>query len=201
MRRPRVTYASVIATLALFFALTAPAAVTAASADVRPLPTMLIGPLRLEPGTYQTRPAFVPRTTFTVGRGWYGGQGSHTDWCVGKGLNRSEGRFGAAGICGFRLSLPYATAVSRFKALTTLTAGPSKPIRVGGYSGVSFHADVQGDFAPIPGISPNGVRWRGGEQIFLNVRGKTLLLRIKIFARKGGEAAVRGLLRTVRFPR
>jgi hypothetical protein len=202
MRRPPLTRAKVIATLALFCALTGFLAVTAASADVRPLPTMLMGPLPLEPGTYQTRPAFVPRTTFTVGQGWYGGQGSHTDWCVGKGLNRSEGRFGAAGICGMRLSLPYATAVSRFKALTTLTAGPPKPIRVGGYPGVSFHAVVQGDSATTPGFRRifGGVR-RGGEQIFLNVRGTTLLLRIDIFTHKAGEAAVRGFLRTVRFPR
>jgi hypothetical protein len=40
-----------------------------------------------------------------------------------------------------------------------------------------------------------------GQQIFLNVRGTTLLLRIEIFARPAGEAAVRGFLRTVRFPR
>jgi hypothetical protein len=201
MRR-RLTYANLIATLALFFALTAFVAVTAASAEVRLLPTILVEPPRLEPGTYQTRPAFVPRSTFTVGQGWYGGQGSHTDWCVGKGLNRSEGRFGAAGICALRLSLPVAVAVSRFKALKTLTAGPSKPIRVGGYPGVSFHAVVQGDSATTPGLRRifGGVR-RGGEQIFLNVRGTTLLLRIDIFARKAGETAVRGFLRTVRFPR
>jgi hypothetical protein len=202
MRRPPLTHAKVIATLTLFSVLTGSVAVTAAWANVRTLPTMLIGPLRLEPGSYETRPAFVPRTTFTVGRGWYGGQGSHTDWCVGKGLNRSEGRFGTAGICGLRLSLPYATAVSRFKALTTLTAGPSKPIRVGGYPGVSFRAVVQGDSATTPGFRRifGGIR-RGGEQIFLNVRGTTLLLRVDIFARKAGEAAVRGFLGTVRFPR
>ena len=51
----------------------------------------------------------------------------------------------AIGICVFRVGPSYSTAISRFKALTTLTAGASKPIRVGGYPGVSFHAAVQGE--------------------------------------------------------
>jgi hypothetical protein len=36
-----------------------------------------------------------------------------------------------------RLGLIHSTAVSRFRALTTLTAGASQPIRVGGYAGLS----------------------------------------------------------------
>lgn len=182
-------------------------AVTAAwgvSSDVRLLPFEFIGPLPLEPGTYQTRPTFVPRTTFTVGRGWYGGQGAHTDWVVGKGLNgrrKNAWRFGepTAGISAHRLGLPIATAVSRFRALRTLTAGPSKPVRVGGYPGVSFHAVVQGDRASLPGIERYLTVLPGGQQIFLNVRGRTLLLRIET-ARKADDAAVLGVLRTVRFP-
>ena len=87
--------------------------------------------------------------------------------------------------------------------LTTLTAGPSKRIQIGGYPGVSFHAVVPGDRSLLRGMGvalPVGVL-PGGQQIFLNMRGTTLLLRIEIFARKaGGEAAVRGLLRTMRFP-
>lgn len=105
------------------------------------------------------------------------------------------------GVEATRLSLRYTTAVSRFKALKTLTAGPSRPIRVGGYSGVSFHAAVKGEHALLPGIAPDIDILPGGQQIFLNVRGTTLLLRIEIFARPAGEAAVRGFLRTVRFPR
>jgi hypothetical protein len=185
-----------------------PVAGTAAwgvSSEVRLLPFEFIGPLPLEPGTYQTRPTFVPRTTFTVGRGWYGGQGAHTDWGVGKGLNgrwHNAWRLGepTAGISAHRLGLPVATAVSRFRALRTLTARPSKPVRVGGYPGVSFHAVVQGDHASLPGIERYLTVLPGGQQIFLNVRGRTLLLRIEI-ARKADEAAVRGVLRTVRFPR
>jgi hypothetical protein len=165
-------------------------------------------PPRLEPGTYQTRPAFVPPTNFTVGQDWYGGQGDHSGWCVGKGLNGRGRNFGTVAICGFRLWLPYATAVSRFKALKTVTAGSSQPIQMGGFPGVSLHAVVQGDLARTPGLPfsstlngrPNGVR-PGGEQIFLNVRGTTLLLQIEIFSRKTGEAAVRGFLRTMQFPR
>jgi hypothetical protein len=47
---------------------------------------------------------------------------------------------------------------------------------------------------------PSGVG-PGDEQVFLNVRGKTLLLQVEIFARPEGEATSREFLRTVRFPR
>ncbi len=106
----------------------------------------------------------------------------------------------AIGICVFRLGPPYSTAISRFKALTTLTAGASKPIRVGGYPGVSFHAAVHGEHSLLPGIAPLIDLLPDGQQIFLNVRGKTVLLRIEISPGTPGEAAVRGLLRTMRFP-
>ncbi len=176
-----------------------------AGSEVRTLPTDLITPLRLEPGPYQTRPAFLPRTTFTVDEGWYGAQETHSAWCVG--TRRAPGRpanfretLGAIRICANRLGPPYSTAISRFKALTTLTAGASKPIRVGGYPGDSFHAAVHGEHSLLPGIAPLIDLLPGGQQIFLNVRGKTVLLRIEISARTPGEATVRGFLRTMRFP-
>ena len=173
-------------------------------AEVRTLPIDLIRPPRLEPGTYQTRPAFVPRTTFTVGEDWYGAQETHSAWCVGKRLTRRapfrEDAWRAIGICVLRLGPPYSTAISRFKALTTLTAGASKPIRVGGYPGVSFHAAVHGEHSLLPGIAPLLDLLPGGEQIFLNVRGKAVLLRIEISPGTPGQAAVRRFLRTMRFP-
>ena len=182
-------------------------AVTTASgvgAEVRTLPYDFIRPPRLEPGTYQTRPAFVPRTTFTLGEGWNGAQETHSAWCVGKGSYLASASFREArrpiGICVFRLGPPYSTAISRFKALTTLTAGASKPIRVGGYPGVSFHAAVHGDHSLLPGITPLIDLLLGGEQIFLNVRGTTVLLLIEISPGTPGQAAVRGFLRTMRFP-
>ena len=141
-------------------------------------------------------------TTFTVDQGWYG-SGSSSEWAVGKGLNRAEQRFGPAGVMVSPLSLRYATAVARFKALTTVDAGPATPVQIGGYPGVSFRAKVEGEHALLPGIAPglDVVKSPGGQQIFLNVRGKTLLFRIEVFAVKEGSAAVRSLLRTVGFPR
>ena len=194
---------------AALLALLAVTTALGAGSEVRTLPYDLITPLRLEPGTYQTRPAFVPRTTFTLGEGWYGAQETHSEWCVGKGLTRrapalaglaaSRESSVAIGICVFRLGPPYSTAISRFKALTTLTTGASKPIRVGGYPGVSFHAAVHGEHSLLPGIAPLIDLLPDGQQIFLNVRGKTVLLRIEISARTPGEAAVRAFLRTMRF--
>ena len=188
-------------------------AVTTASGvgpEVRTLPYDFITPSRLEPGTYQTRPAFVPRTTFMLGEGWYGAQETHSEWCVGTGLTRrppalagpgaSRKSLVAIGICVFRVGPSYSTAISRFKALTTLTAGASTPIRVGGYPGVSFHAAVQGEHSLLTGITPLGDLRPGGQQIFLNVRGKTVLLRVEISPGTPGQAAVRGFLRTMRFP-
>jgi hypothetical protein len=71
---------------------------------------------------------------------------------------------------------------------------------VGGFSGVSFHAAIHDEQSllragQVVGLLP------GGQQIFLNVRGRTVLLRIEISTRTPGEAAgVRGFLRTMRFP-
>ena len=173
--------------------------------EVRTLPIDLIMPPPLEPGTYQTRPAFFPRTTFTLKGRWYGAQESHSAWCVG--TRRAPGppatfreTLGAIRICVFRLGPPYRTTISRFNALTTLTAGASKPVRIGGYPGVSFHAAVHGEHSPLPGIQPFVDLLPGGQQIFLNVRGKAVLLLIEISPRTHGEAAVRGFLRTMRFP-
>jgi hypothetical protein len=96
---------------------------------------------------------------------------------------------------------PFATAISRFKALTTLTAGPSEPIRVGGYPGVTFHAVVHGKHSRLRGISPLAdLVPGGGQQIFLNVRGKTVLVTIETFGRTRLERTVREFLRTLRFP-
>jgi len=209
----KVRYAKVMATIAAFVTLAGVVSVTAAWAEIRLLPNDFRWPPVLEPGTYQTQPFFTPRTTFTVGRGWNGGQETHSFWGVGKGLNGHlatpcgsipRESVDAVGICVFRLALPYTTAVSRFKMLTTLTAGPSKRIQIGGYPGVSFHAAVPDDRSLLRGMGvalPAGVL-PGGQQIFLNIRGTTLLLRIETSARDAGEeAAVRGLLRTMRFPR
>jgi hypothetical protein len=101
----------------------------------------------------------------------------------------------------YRVGPPYSTAISRFKALTTLTAGASTPIRVGGYLGVSFHAAVHGKHSHLPGITPLIELLPDGQQIFINVRGKTVLLQVDIAPRTPGEAAaVRGILRTMKFP-
>ena len=187
------------------------AATTAWGSEVRTLPYDLVHPLRLEPGTYQTRPAFIPRATFTVVDGWWGAQESHSSWCVGKGSTRrppplaggpaSRKSGVSVGICVYRVGPRYGTALSRFKALTTLTAGASTPIRVGGYLGVSFHAAVHGKHSHLPGVTPLVDLLPDGQQIFLNVRGKTVLVQIEISPRTPGEAAaVRGILRTMRFP-
>ena len=190
---------------AALFALLVVTSAWGVGSEVRTLPTDLITPLRLEPGTYQTRPAFLPRTTFTVGEGWYGAQETHSAWCVG--TRRAPGppatfreTLGATRVCVNRLGPSYSTAISRFKALTTLTAGVSTPIRVGGYPGVSFHAAVHGEHSLLRGIAPLIDLLPGGQQIFLNVRGKAVLLRIEITPGTPGEAAVRRFLRMVRFP-
>ena len=201
----RLSHRIAITVGAALLALLTVATALGSGSEVRTLPFDFITPLRLEPGTYQTRPAFLPRTTFTVGKGWYGAQESHSAWCVG--TRRAPGRpanfretLGAIRICVNRLGPPYSTAISRFKALTTLTAGASKPIRVGGYPGVSFHAAVHGEHSLLPRIAPLVDLLPGGQQIFVNVRGKTVLLRIEISPRTQGEAAVRRFLRTMRFP-
>ena len=71
---------------------------------------------------------------------------------------------------------------------------------MGGFPGVSFHAVVQGDHSRLPDISPLVELRPGGEQIFLNVREKTVLLRIEVAPHTAGEPAVREFLRTLTFP-
>ena len=175
---------------------------SATSQEVRVLPETFGPPVRLAAGTYRTRPGFNPVTTFTVGRGWQGG-GSSNEWVVGQGFSAAAQRFRGASIFGSRLSLRYATAVARFRALKTLEAGPSKPVRVGGYAGVVFRAKVTGENAVIPSVAPgvDVVNTPGGQQIFLNVRGIALLLRVEARALASDAAAVQAFLRAVRFPR
>ena len=202
-RLSRLTVTVALAALAVsMVASTTLGASTAHKQGVRVLPETFGPPVRLAAGPYKTRPGFNPVTTFTVGPGWYGG-GSSREWAVGKGFNQAEERFGPAGIWVSRLPLRYATAVTRFRALKTLDAGPSRSTRVGGYSGVVFAAKISGDHALLPGIAPglDVVNTPGGQQIFLNVRGSTLLLRVEVFSLAAGNVAVRGFLRTVQFPR
>jgi hypothetical protein len=201
MRRTPHAYAIVIATLAFLVALPAGRVADAATREeILKLPLDFILPPRLEPGTYQTRVHFVPHTILTVGKGWYGAQESDSGWCVAQGPTRPRWAGATISICLYRLKNPYATAVSRFKSLKTLTPGRAKPIHVGGYPGVAFHAAVRGKSARTPGIWAPAVR-PGGQQIFLNVRGKTVLLQIQTLQRATGEALARGFLRTVQFPR
>ena len=103
-------------------------AATAHNQHVRVLPETFGPPVRLAAGKYKTRPGFSPASMFTVGSGWYGA-GSSRDWAVGKGFNQAEERFGLAGIWTSRLPISYTRAVARFRALMTLEAGPSTPIR------------------------------------------------------------------------
>lgn len=180
-----------------------PASAEPASFDkIRLLPATTFGdPPRLAVGPYRTRPGFVPATTFRVDAGWYG-SGDREGWGVGKGLNTIEQRFGVAGIYATPLSLRYATAVSRFKALKTLVAGPATTTRIGGYPAVTFRATVTGDHALLPGIAPGvDVVNTRGQQTFVNVRGTTVLIRTEVFRATAGEAAVRSLVRTIGFPR
>ena len=112
---------------------------------------------------------------------------------LGRGSTRQRSGSGRRGSGASRLRISYTTAVGRFRALKTLEAGPSTPIRVGGYPGVAFRAKISGDHALLPGIAPGTRRCPnspGGQQIFLNVRGTTLLLRIEVFALATGNAAV-----------
>jgi hypothetical protein len=175
---------------------------SATSQNLRVLPGTFGPPVRLAAGTHTTRPGFNPVTTFTVGSGWHGG-GSSSEWAIGRGFSAAAERFRGASIWVSRLSLRYAIAVARFRALKTLEAGPSKPIRVGGYRGVVFRAKVTGERAIIPSVAPglDVVNTPGGQQIFLNVRGTTLLVRVEARALASDAAAVRAFFRTVRFPR
>jgi hypothetical protein len=202
VRRTTIVIAVVSVAGASLLAGSALGSSSATTQNLRVLPEAFGPPVPLAVGAYRTRPGFAPVTTFTIGRGWHGA-GSSRDWVVGKGWNASADRFRGAAIWVSRLSLRYATAVARFRALKTLEAGPSKPIRVGGYVGVVFRAKVTGEHAIIPSIAPglDVVNTPGGQQIFLNVRGITLLLRVEARALASDAAAVQGFLRTVRFPR
>ncbi|HET7693502.1 MAG TPA: hypothetical protein VFM44_10485 [Gemmatimonadota bacterium] len=74
---------------------------------------------------------------------------------------------------------------------------------MGGYPGVVFQAKVTGDHAVIPSVAPglDVVNTPGGQQIFLNVRGIVLLLRVEARAVASDASAVQAFLRAVRFPR
>ena len=147
---------------------------------------------RLEPGTYQTRPAFVPRTTFTVGEGWDGAQETHSAWCVGKGKLPTPASFrealGPIRICVVRLGpLQHRNLAVRGAHDTHrrgVKANPSRRL-----SRRLLPRSVHGDHSLLPGIAPLIDLLPGGEQIFLNVRGKAVLLLIEISPGTPGEGS------------
>ena len=86
------------------------------------------------------------------------------------------------------------------KVLTTPGAPNSKPNPSRRLSRRLILRSYDGDHSLLPGIAPLIDLLPGGEEIFLNVRGKAVLLLIEISPGTPGEAAVRGFLRTMRFP-
>jgi hypothetical protein len=142
-------------------------------------------------------------TTFKVDANWYGA-GDSQSWGIGKGLDRVKQQYAVGGIYVETLKLSVVKAVAKFRALKSLVAGPATQTRVGGYRGVTFHAKVKGEHAPLTALGstsdiPGDVP---GQQTFLNVRGKTLLIRTESKAEsRTAAAAVRSVLRTFRFVR
>ena len=198
-----------LATIALAAAALLPASLSGASsaartthAGARLLPAASFEPTKLQAARYRTRLGFAPLTTFTVGAGWYGNQGSARDWGVGKGLNRAEQRWAYGAILVDVLRLSFAKAVSTFRGISGLTVGRSTPTRIGGYAGVTFHAKLKGsENVPLTalGISAD-ITDIAGQQTFLNVRGKILLIRTE-HGSPTAPAAVQTVLRTFQFPR
>lgn len=174
---------------------------------LREIPACCGGPpVRLKAGaTYRTRLGFAPVSTFRVGRGWYGAGDKTWSWAIGKGLDRVALRFNTA-IYVDRVRLDFSTAVSRFKGISTLDPGEGTSTMIGGYQGVVFKAQVNGESASalvkkalgIGAYTPAGV---DATQIFLNVRKKTLLIRTQVVPGKGEATAIAAALRTFRFPR
>jgi hypothetical protein len=185
------------------------ACVVAAAAPATPAPAQQLPklepsfePQKLKPGVWRTGDGFAPTTTFRVSAGWYGVQGSPTDWLIGKRLDRVEQEFKSGGIFVDVLRFSFAKAVARFKALRTLSAWRPTTVRVDGYRGVTFNAKVKGDHAPLTAIG-TGADIPGGKQgrrTFLNVRGKTLLIRLE-WATAGEANDIRRVFRSFCFRR
>jgi hypothetical protein len=175
----------------------------ASSAEGGAVPTLKAGyePRPLTPGTWRTGGGFVPVTTFRVPRRWYGAQGA-TGWFLGSGLDRATQEFTAGGIFVDVVALPLTTAVARFTSLKSISAGASTAVKVGGFAGVTFNARVKGEHAPLAALGtgadiPGGVT---GRQTFLNVRGKTVLVRLEWYAPRAA-VDVQAVFRSFRFPR
>ncbi len=195
----RIKHAALAAIVAAGLATGAAAGTT----SVPTLPPFAGAPAKLKPGTYRTGEDFSPITTFRVGTGWFGYQGSSNDWSIGKGFDRIEQRFTYAAIYVDALALPYAKAVAKFRGLRTLVAGPGAPTRVGGYAGVTFNAKVKGEHAPLTELG-TGADIPGdlaGQQTFVNVRGTTLLFRTELGKAPAAKAETRMVIRSLRFPR
>ena len=175
---------------------------TSTHEGARKLPAASYEPTKLRPGRHRTRPTFVPLTTFTVGTGWYGNQASRGWWFVGKGLDRTAQGFTGGSIWVDVLRLRFAKAVSTFESISELEVGPSTPTRIGGYSGVTFHAKRKGsENVPLTALGTTAdITENAGQQTILNVRGKTLLIRTELGG-AAAPAAVQTVLRTLRFPR
>jgi hypothetical protein len=154
----------------------------------------------LKPGVYRTGRGFAPSVRFTVPGRWWGEQYSSTAWSIGK-LPRTDPAPAALFVDALRL--PFDRAVTIFRSLKTLRAGTGVPVRIGGYPGTTFTARVEGEHAPLIALGtgadiPAGVI---GQQTFLDVRGRTLLIRLEL--KRGSTLRPEALtvLRSFRFPR
>jgi hypothetical protein len=154
----------------------------------------------LKAGSYRTGLGFTPAVTFTVPARWWGGQNSSTDWAIGR-LPRTDPAPAALFVDALRL--PFDRAVAIFRSLKTLDAGRGVAVRIGGYPGRTFSAKVKGEHAPLEALGTGAdiPSWVVGQQTFLNVRGKTLLIRMEL--KPGGTLRPEALrvLYSFRFPR
>jgi hypothetical protein len=190
--------------LVVALALVALPSAAAHRADTLRLKQCVGAPPKLRQAVYRTSGGFLPVTVFRVPSGWYGCQGSPTSWGIGRELDTAAERLNAF-LATDVLGLPRAKAVAKFKALKILVAGPSTVTSVGGFSGIAFHAKVKGEHAPLTalGIDADIPGDTKGEQIFLSVRGKTLLIRTELApgTTVAGRVELQHVLRSIRFPR
>jgi hypothetical protein len=134
----------------------------------------------------------------TVPVGWYGA-GDDRSFCAGQGFDSVAEEFRDAVLCVDVLSMPLATAASRFAKLRGLSSTSHERTHFAGRAATVFHAHANHGHVVLDTLGANAdIGTRSEEQIFVQAGAKTVLLRSELPQTKS-RAALRRVLNSVRF--
>lgn len=148
-------------------------------------------------GVVRSPAGFVPAITFRVPPGWFGA-GDEQGWGIGKGVNLVEQRFESVAMQVEVLDMPLNEAVETFQRIEELAPGPPKTGRVGPHRTATFSVTFPGGRGLEELGTGGDINEYSDQQIFVDVAGRTVLLRTEVFEGEARDELLQ-VLRSLRF--